>query len=108
MLFVQLLLHFFYEVSMDTSIAIQILPLCEKYDDMLQIIDKVIDYIKNTGVTYEVSAFETTIEGEYNHLMSILKDVVLIADCNKVFVNVKIHYSKSNVTTIYEKVNKYR
>ncbi len=93
---------------MNTSIAIQVLPLCEKYEDIINIVDQVINYIKSTGVTYEVSAFETTIEGEYHHLMSILKNVVLITDCNKVFVNVKIMYSKNSIATIYEKVNKHR
>lgn len=58
---------------MNSSIAIQILPLSLPYNHVLSIVDKVIAYIASCNVSYEVSAFETTIEGEYNQLMEILK-----------------------------------
>lgn len=95
---------------MNTSIAIQILPLSLPYNQVIAIVDKVIGYIASLGISYEVSAFETTIEGEYEQLMDILKQVVLIAGENNdsVFVNVKMMYNKQGISTIDEKVKKHR
>ena len=49
---------------MSASIAIQILPKVDTDEEVCRIVDEVIAYIQNTGLTYQVGAFETTIEGE--------------------------------------------
>ena len=55
---------------MSASIAIQVLPKVETDGEVVRIVDDVIAYIQSTGLTYQVGAFETTIEGEnYDELM---------------------------------------
>lgn len=49
---------------MSASIAIQVLPKVETDAEVVRIVDEVIAYIQSTGLTYQVGAFETTIEGE--------------------------------------------
>lgn len=48
---------------MNASVAIQVLPMYPDKQKVVAIVDKVLDYIKSTGVTYDVSAFETSLEG---------------------------------------------
>ncbi|MBF0715190.1 thiamine-binding protein [Gemelliphila palaticanis] len=90
---------------LNCSIAIQILPLGEK--ERIDIIDKVIAYIKSRHSNVTVSPFETVIEGEYEELMTTLKQAILIAgeDHSNIFANVKINYGR--IMTIDEKISKF-
>lgn len=92
----------------NASIAIQILPMAE---NKLNIIDCIIKHIEKQGLNMFVSPFETTVEGELNQLIDILKQCFEIAvknNCTEVMAFVKIAYNKQNgVLTIDEKVNKY-
>ena len=74
------------------SVAIQILPKVKNKEKLLKIIDEVISFIKKQGVTCEVGPMETTMEGELDQLLEI----------------VKIIYSPKGVMTIREKVAKHR
>ena len=60
---------------MEASVAIQILPKVESTEEVVRIVDEVIDYIKSTGLTYQVGAFETSIEGDFDQLMTVVKNV---------------------------------
>ena len=64
---------------MEASVAIQILPKIESTEEVVRIVDEVIDYIKSTGLTYQVGAFETSIEGDFDQLMTVVKNCQLIA-----------------------------
>ncbi|MBM7708351.1 thiamine-binding protein [Enterococcus lemanii] len=64
---------------MEASVAIQILPKVESTEEVVRIVDEVIDYIKSTGLTYQVGAFETSIEGDFDQLMTVVKNCQLIA-----------------------------
>ena len=66
---------------MNASIAIQVLPDTRDEDELIRIVDEVIAYIKSTGLNCSVGPFETTIEGDYDQLMDIVKE------CQKVAVN---------------------
>lgn len=90
---------------LNCSIAIQILPLGEK--ERIDIIDKVIYYIKSRHSSVQVTPFETVIEGNYDELMNTLKEVILIAgeEHNNIFANVKINYG--SIMTINEKISKF-
>lgn len=95
----------------NSSIALQILPLASDEANTLKVVDRVIEYIQSRTDSYEVSAFETTIEGDYIELMDILKDVIEIAgeEHPDIFANVKIRYkSEGQVLTTDEKTSKYR
>lgn len=95
----------------NASLAIQILPLNAKEEKTLQVVDEVIDYIQSKTDNYEVSSFETTIEGEYEELMTMLTDLVKLAGETHpdIFANVKIRYKgEGQVLTTDEKTIKYR
>ncbi|MDR2671621.1 MAG: thiamine-binding protein, partial [Oscillospiraceae bacterium] len=59
------------------SLAIQVLPRVEN-GDVIPIIDKVIAYLKGTGLNTFVGPFETTVEGDFDRLCEIAKECQLI------------------------------
>lgn len=95
---------------MEASIAIQVLPKAEGAE-MIRIVDKVIEYIQSRGLKTFVGPFETTVEGEYDELMGIVKECQLICiheGAPGVSSYVKIAYNpKGGVLTIDDKVSKY-
>ena len=96
---------------MNTSVAIQILPKVKEDEEVIRIVDEVIAYIKSTGLSYFVGPCETSIEGDYDELMEVVKE------CQKIAVNagapavsayVKINYRpKGDVLSIEKKVKKH-
>lgn len=98
---------------MSASIAIQVLPQVETDKEVCRIVDDVIAYIKSTGRTYQVAAFETTIEGEnYDELMDIAKECLKVAirsGAPKVSAYIKAVYCPDGeILTIEQKTGKYR
>jgi uncharacterized protein YqgV (UPF0045/DUF77 family) len=63
----------------EASLAIQVLPQAVGGEEVIAIVDKVIAYIKSTGLKTFVGPFETTIEGDFNQLMEIAKECQLIS-----------------------------
>lgn len=100
------------EDNLNASVAIQILPKTENNEDTIVIVDKVIKYIESYGLKTHVGPFETTIEGDFNKLMEIIKESCLLAEssgAHKIMAYVKINYSsKGDILTIDEKIEKYR
>lgn len=96
---------------MNSSIAIQILPGVEKTSEVIRIVDAAIEYIKGTGLNYSVGPFETTIEGEFDQLMAIAKEVQLIAireGAPRVAMYLKsVYQPEGGVLTIDEKITKH-
>ena len=98
---------------MSASIAIQILPAVSNDVELCRIVDEVITYIHNTGLTYQVGAFETTIEGEnYDELMDIAREclkVAVQAGAPKVSAYIKAVYCPDgDILTIEQKTGKYQ
>lgn len=98
---------------MNASVAIQVLPSVNNDEELCRIVDEVIDYIKSTGLRYEVGPFETTIEGEsYDQLMDIVKEcqhVAIRAGAPKVAAYVKVVYEPDgDILTIDKKIGKYK
>lgn len=97
---------------MNTTIAIQVLPVSASEEELLRIVDAVIAYIASTGCNYEVGPLETTVEGDYEELLNIVKEAQLICikeGAQSVKSYVKIFYNpKDHLLTIDEKTNKYR
>jgi uncharacterized protein YqgV (UPF0045/DUF77 family) len=94
-----------------TSIAFQILPNASSHQKKITIIDKVIEVVKKSGVTYEVGPMETTMEGDLDTLFAVVhkaQDVAIKKGASQVFTNVKILYNPNGVMTIAEKVTKHR
>lgn len=98
-------------IKMNASVAIQVLPKCESDEELIRIVDEVIDYIKSTGLNYYVGPCETSIEGDYDELMDIIKEcqhVAIKAGATEVSAYVKISYRpEGEVLTIDKKVTKH-
>lgn len=93
------------------SISFQILPLHISEKESLVIINKVIQFVRASGVAYEVGPMETTMEGNLDTLLEIVKKSQKIGIKNgakSIFTNVKIIYNPEGVMTISQKINKYR
>ncbi len=97
---------------MNASVAIQVLPTTIDENEVIRIVDEVIAYIKSTGLNCEVGPFETTIEGDYDELMDIVKECQHVAEragCKGMSVYVKIAYKpEGDVLTIEKKTTKHR
>ena len=98
---------------MSASIAIQILPKVETDEEVVRIVDDVIAYIQSTGLTCQVAAFETTVEGEnYDELMDIAKECLKVAvrsGAPKVSAYIKAVYRPDgDILTIEQKTSKYQ
>lgn len=92
-----------------SSIAIQVLPKVEGRE-VIRVVDAVIAYIKSTGLNTYVGPFETTVEGDYDQLMEIVKNCQLICireGAPSVMSYVKINYNPDGILTIDEKVSKH-
>lgn len=96
---------------MNASVAIQVLPGVESEKQVVDIVDEVIAYIKGTGLPYYVGPFETTMEGEFEELMKIVKEcqyIAIKAGCPSVMSYVKINFKpEGGVLTIDQKVSKH-
>ena len=96
----------------EANLAIQVLPQ-QLVDSavLLGIVDKVIAYIKSTGLPTVVGPFETTIEGDFDRLMEIA------AECQRICIRegapwlltyMKMAYNpNSGVWSIHEKIAKH-
>ena len=96
---------------MNASVAIQVLPKVDSDEEVIRIVDEVIAYIKSTGLNSFVGPCETSIEGEYDELMEIIKEcqkVAVAAGAKSVSAYVKINYRpEGEVLTIEKKVTKH-
>ena len=95
---------------MNASVAIQVLPKVNSDEEVIRIVDEVIAYIKSTGLNYFVGPCETSIEGDYDELMDIVKEcqkIAVRAGAKSVSAYVKINYRpEGDVLTIEKKVTK--
>lgn len=92
------------------NLAIQIIPRSESKHPYA-IVDEAITYIKSTGIKYLVCPFETVLEGNYDEVMQVVKQVQEIcfnASATDLLVNIKIQHSAKGEVTIEDKIGKYR
>lgn len=96
---------------MNANVAIQVLPGVQDDEEVVRIVDEVIAYIKSTGVTYFVAPSETSMEGDLDQLLDIVKQcqhIAIEAGCPSVMSYVKIGYKpEGHILTIDEKTSKY-
>lgn len=92
------------------NLGIQIVPKSKKHD-AYALVDKAIEVIQRSGVPYEVTPFETVMEGPENELMKIAKEAqeaVLAAGAEEVLVYYRMQIRKEGDVTISEKTGKYK
>ena len=96
---------------MNASVAIQVLTNVQDEEEVIRIVDEVIAYIRSTGLNYYVGPCETSIEGDYDQLMEIVKNCQIVAakaGCKAMNTYVKISYKpEGDVLTIEKKVTKH-
>ena len=95
----------------EASIAIQVLPLGAD-DHIVPIVDKVIEYLKSTGNPVHVGPFETTVEGDFERLMEIIREAQLICireGAPSVASYIKIfYYPHGGLMSIERKISKHQ
>jgi len=92
-----------------SNLSLQVLPVVPE-ERIYDVVDKVIEYIKKSGVKYTVAPMETTMEGELDVLLDIVKEANCICiqeGAARVVSIVKIDYKPEGVT-MDEKICKYR
>jgi len=91
------------------NVSLQVLPRVP--DELIYpVVDKVIELIKESGVKYVVGPMETTMEGELDTLLEIVKkaqDICIKEGATRVISVVKIDYKPEGVT-MDEKIGKYK
>lgn len=96
---------------MNASVAIQVLPQAATDEETVRAVDRVIAYIKSFGLHTEVGPFETTVEGDYDQLMEIVKGCPRVCAQEGVpggMTYVKINYCPGGVMTMEQKTGKHR
>jgi len=92
------------------SVAIQVLPQVES-SQVIGIVDRVIAYIQSLGLPMVVGPFETTVEGDLETLMDMVKEcqrICISAGAPHVLSYIKIHYSPENgIWSIGKKTEKH-
>ncbi|WP_010245110.1 thiamine-binding protein [Acetivibrio cellulolyticus] len=91
------------------NVSLQVIPNVPE-SQIYPVVDKVIDMIAKSGVKYEVGPMETTMEGELDLLMEIVKKaqgICVSEGASRVCSVVKIDYKEEGVT-MDEKISKYR
>jgi len=93
----------------EANLSLQILPVVEE-DHLYALVDKVIQLIRDSGLKYVVGPMETTIEGDIDTLLGLVKKSLQVckeAGAPRAVAVVKIDYKPAGVT-IDEKISQYR
>ena len=91
----------------EITVSFQVIPICE---DPYPVVDKAIEVVQRSGVEYDVGPHETTMQGELDQLLEIVKaghQACFEAGAQRVVTFVKI-VDVVGGTSIAEKLAKYR
>lgn len=87
----------------EVYVAFQIIPRLQNGNNY-ELVDEAIEIVKQANVTYQVSAMETTMTGELDQLLEIIKAAQQrCLDCGalEVITNIKIHNRKIMTTDTF-------
>lgn len=91
-------------------ISIQILPSTPGGVSVIPYVDRAIDIIKAAGVPYRVAPLETTMEGELEHLLSVVAEMNKAMEemgCASVISQIKIYYNPASGASMDRLLEKY-
>ena len=97
-------------MSKSINLGIQIFPKSKTLDSYA-LVDKAIEVIQKSGVKYEVTPFETVMEGPQEQLMSIAlkaQEAVLEAGADEVLVYYRMQIRKEADVSMDEKTAKFK
>lgn len=96
--------------ALDTvNVSFQILPRVEGMH-VYDAVDRAIAVVQASGVRYEVGPMETTMEGDYDQLMGIVKEAqeaCMVVGASSVMTIIKVSWVRGGAS-IDEKIGKYR
>ena len=90
--------------------GIQLIPIQTK-EHPYEWVDMVIDIIKESGLVYEVGAFNTSVEGSYEkvrQLIDRINDFLMQEQCPEWLLNVQYQLRSESSVSIGEKTEKFR
>ena len=91
-------------------VSIQILPKTKDGEDVIPYVDEAIRIIDESGVKYQVHPLETTMEGELEHLFSVITKMnerMMEIGSKNVISQIKVLYQPSGIT-MDQLTEKYR
>ena len=91
------------------NVSLQVLPFVSE-EELFPVVDKAIEVIANSGLAYIVGPLDTTIEGELDELLEVVKQAQQAcadAGAKRVVSIVKISYN-SEGESMDGKIGKYR
>ncbi|MFY7945333.1 MAG: thiamine-binding protein, partial [Crocinitomicaceae bacterium] len=89
--------------------AIQVVPL-EKSAVAMEIVDRSIEVIQKSGLNYTVSAFETSVDGTWDEIISLLSNLKSQLNNENVedaLINVKFQISNGRSVVGEDKTKKF-
>jgi uncharacterized protein YqgV (UPF0045/DUF77 family) len=97
------------EKDLIMNAAIQVVPL-EKSELAMEIVDRSIKVIQKSGLNYSVSAFETSVDGTWDDIISLLsnlKSQLNNEDIDDALINVKFQISNGKSLVGEDKTKKF-
>ena len=91
------------------NVAVQVLPRSTKIGTY-ELVDKAIEVIQQSGLKYRVCPFETVVEGYYDEIMTLIKEIheVIYANgADEMITNIKIQTRYNEDVLIEDKMYKY-
>lgn len=87
----------------EVFLAFQVIPRVKEGNNF-EVVDKAIEVVKNANVPFQVGAMETTMKGELNYLLDIVKAAQQACydhGAIEVITNIKIHTKTSEATDTF-------
>jgi len=87
----------------EVFLAFQVIPRVENGNNF-EVVDKAIEVVKKANVPFQVGAMETTMRGELDQLLQIVKDAQQACydhGALEVIINIKIHTKTAQATDTF-------
>ncbi|WP_018887177.1 MTH1187 family thiamine-binding protein [Paenibacillus massiliensis] len=94
----------------DTLLSIQVIPKTPGGEDSIPYVDRAIEVIQKSGVKHEVHPLETTMEGNIDELLKVVKDMhtaLIEAGSPSVISQIKIAHNPKGIS-MDQLTEKYR
>ena len=91
------------------NVAIQVLPW-SKSKGTYELVDSAIEIIQKSGLKYMVCPFETVVEGYYDEVMTLIKEVqqaVYANGAEEMITNIKLQTHSNQDVLIGDKIDQY-